>query len=302
MEKERTKTLDVIAAANGRETIVAGEVAELDFPKTGGMSLLSSKLLVQILDLAGPSICEPKQHRVQISELNWSHRDLATIEDSVIELQRTLVRLRVETGKGIKRKSGQILTDVSRDEDAASGELVWKFSDTFRQVVRHSRHWAAISLSAVLAFECKYSVWLYQLAALHAPRRQVTKDWSLDELRERLGAKAPSLKRWPDFRNRVLEPAVAEVNHLTGVMVSWEPIKPSRKVTGIKLSCRLKTDEELEDAQHELGKSRPGRKARRDDTVERIVKATVEQRRWLAESLEKQTKPPGSDLDDSIEF
>ena len=50
MSKEVTTTLDVIAAADGKETIVAGEVAEMDFPKRSGMSLLSAKLLVQIAD------------------------------------------------------------------------------------------------------------------------------------------------------------------------------------------------------------------------------------------------------------
>ncbi len=294
-------TLDVIAAANGKETIVAGEMAEMYFPKRGGMSLLSAKLLVQILDLTGPAICEPKQHRALISELNWSHRDMANIEECVVELQTTLVRLRVNGPRGVQHRSGQLLTDVHRDEDTAQGELVWKFSDTFRQVLRHSRHWAAISLNAVLAMECKYSVWLYQLVALHAGRREVSRDWPLADLRERLGAKTRTLKRWQDFKRHVLEPAVAEVNHLTGVVVMWEPIKKGRKVVAVKLSCRKKTKEELSTATAELDRPRDGRKARRQNTVESIEAEALALRRQLAADLEA-TWPKDLLDDDEIEY
>ncbi len=301
MGENSTMTLDVIAAANGKETIVAGEMAEMDFPKRGGMSLLSAKLLIQVLDLTGPAICEPKQHRALISELNWSHRDLNEIKDAVDELQTTLVRLSVNGPRGAQHRSGQLLTDVHRDEDAAQGELVWKFSDTFRQVLRHSRHWAAISLNAVLAMECKYSVWLYQLVALHAGRREVSRDWPLADLRERLGVRAPSLRTWQDFKRYVLEPSVAEVNHLTGVIVMWKPIKKGRKVVAVKLSCRKKTKEELSSAAAELGRPRDGRKARRENTVESIEAEALALRRQLAADLEA-TWPKDLLDDDEIKY
>lgn len=292
--KKPIRTLDVIAAAHakGVETVVAGEVAEIHFPKGGGLSLLASKLFVQLLDAAGARVCDQDRHRTMLESLNWSHRDLTTIEETVRELQRTIVSLTVSTPRGRLRKSGQILTDVDREEDNPAGELVWEFSNTFRAVVRNSRHWAAISARAVLAMECKYSPWLYQIAALHAGRERTFRDWSLDDLRERLGAAPASFRRWQDFKRYVLEPAVAEINHLTGIGVAWEPLKHARRVVAVRLFTWRKTKEELDAAVAELKRHRAGRKERRAGLAEQIAEERIALRRKLA--VELQSLPLGS--------
>ena len=286
MVKKQTATLDVIAAADGREVIVAGEIAELHFPKGGGLSLLASKLFVQILDIAGANICDAKEHRTALEDLNWSHRDLGEIEAAVLELHRTVIQLTVKTKRGGVRKSGPILADVERDLEAATGELVFEFSKTFRHVVKNSKHWAAISRRAVFAMECKYSIWLYQLAALHAGRRQPFNDWPLADLRERLGATAPSMRRWPDFKRRVLEPAIDEINHLTGITVTWEPIKRGRQVVAVRIAADRKSAADLKIADAELDQPRAGRKTRRAGLVDLLAYEQTEIRRALVEELE----------------
>lgn len=290
--KKPTKTLDVIAAVKGKgEVVVAGEVAEIHFPKGASLSLLASKLFVQLLDVAGAKVCEPGEHRTTLESLNWSHRETAEIEETVRELQRTIVELTVDTSRGKVRKSGPVLTDVARDLDATTGELVWEFSKTFRNVVRNSKHWAAISARAVLLMEGKYSPWLYQLAALHAGRREVSRDWPLHELRERLGATAPSLRRWINFRNFVLEPAVAEVNHLTGVRIDWQPVKRGRTVVAVRLACWRKDDKEIKEATAEQARPRPGRKVRREGKVEEVAAEKEEIRRMIDRSLASPLPP-----------
>ena len=282
-----TSTLDVIAAAakKGREVIVAGEVAEIRFPKGASLSLLASKLFVQLLERAGVDVVSDREHRTTLESLNWSHRDLESIEDTVRELHGTTVSLTVQTPRGPRRLSGPILAHVDRPADAATGELIWEFSKTFRAVVKRSHHWAAISARAVLAMECKYSPWLYQICALHAGRERVSHEWDLDELRDRLGASAPSLRRWPDFKRRVLDPAIAEINHLTGIGVVWEPIKRGRSVVGVRLSSWRKGQDELDTAAAELDRPRIGRKVRRDDLAERIVDRQTRLRRQIAEEF-----------------
>ena len=285
--EKRTSTLEVIAAAaeKGREVIVAGEVADIRFPKGGSLSLLASKLFVQLLERAGGDVVQDREHRTTLESLNWSHRDLESIEDAVDELHGTRVSLTVETARGRGRVSGPILAHVERPAEGYAGELLWEFSKTFRAVVKRSHHWAAISARAVLAMECKYSPWLYQLCALHAGRERVAHEWDLEDLRERLGASSPSLHRWQDFKRRVLEPAVAEVNHLTGIGVAWEPIKHGRSVVGLRLFTWRKAEDELKAASAELDQPRVGRKVRRDDLAERIVDERARLRRRIAKDF-----------------
>lgn len=276
---QKTRTLDVIAAVEKggkREVIVAGEVAEIHFPSGTTLSLLASKLFVQLLEKAGSKVCEAAEHKATLQELNWAHKDGKFIESAIRELQKTIVELTVSTNRGRVQRSGPVLTDVIREVDTPTGEITWEFSKTFRSVVRNSTHWAAISARAVLLMEGKYSPWLYQLAALHAGRDQIIKEWPLDELREQLGASAPSFRRWIHFRDRVLKPAVAEVNHLTGVRIDWEPVKRGRTVVAIRLACWRKDDDEKRHAMKEQARPRVGRKARREKTVELIAEERAE--------------------------
>ena len=39
--------------------------------------------------------------------------------------------------------------------------------------------------------------------------------------------------RFPDFRRKILEPAVREINEYTDLKVNWEPTTKGRKVIGI---------------------------------------------------------------------
>jgi len=297
------KTLQVIHAAsdNPDELIIAGEVADIRFAKGVGLSLLGSKLFVQLMDRAGGKICDQVEHRATIRELNWSHLDLKEIEDTIRELQRSIVELTVDTARGKVRKSGPILSDVERDLDAATGEISWEFSKTFRSVVRNSKHWAAVSSRAIMAMDSKYAVWLYQLLALRAGRKQVAHEFELAELRERLGATAPSMRRWQSFKQRVLDPAVAEINHLTGIMISWEKIKKGRMVVGVRFTARPKVDDEIQEAEAELARTRVGRKERREGIVESIEARRDEIRDEIKKSLAS-VENTLADLDDNINF
>ena len=288
MTKPPTKTTAVIRAAADRpdEVIVAGEVAEIRFPEGRGLSLLASKLFVQLMDLAGADVAEDRDHRVPMASLNWGKRELAEIEAATRELHRTTVELSINTRNGKRRRSGVVLSDVDRpDDEDAQSEIEWRFSKTFRYVIANSRHWAAISARAVLAMESKYAVWLYQLAALHAGRDRVSEDWDLADLRERLGASAPTWRRWQDFKRKILEPACAEINQLTGVGVAWEPIKRRRKIVGVRLSTWRKSAAEIAEAAAELDRHRTGRKARRESLVERIDAEREETRREIQAKL-----------------
>ena len=294
MTKPPARTTAVIRASEDQpdEVIVAGEVAEIRFPKGASLSLLASKLFVQLLDAAGAAVTEDRAHRVTMRSLNWSHRELGELTEAFRELLHTEVSLTVNTRSGKRKRIGLVVADVERPDEieGGQGEIEWYFSRTFRAVIANSHHWAAISGRAALAMESKYSIWLYQLAALHAGRNRVSEDWDLADLRERLGASAPSLRRWPDFKRYVLDPACAEINHLTGIGVAWEPIKRGRKVVGVRLSTWRKGREEIAEAAAELERHRAGRRARREGLVERLDAERAGKRAEIAARLEEINK------------
>lgn len=297
--KQPPSTLSVIGANRDASNvaIVAGELVEVRYPKGTSLSLLAAKLLANLIHDAGVAVVEDKAHSVPLAEINWSHRSGEELEAAVLELQQTVIQVDITNPRtGLKRrKSGQFLTDVERDLDAPAGTLTYRFSNTVRHVVKNSHHWAAISLRAVMAMEGKYSVALYQMLALYVGRRQVSETFKLDDLRLRLGVGPTTLVRWKDFRVRVLEPAVAEINHLTGFRVEWTEVKRGRAVSGVTFRWAKKNGEELKAADEELVRPRPGRKARRAGTVERIADESTAMRATIGEQLAGMAQAPVDD-------
>lgn len=284
--KKPTRTLDVITARKkGTEAIIPGELANLHFPKENGLSLLAWKMLVRVIDEAGARICDDREHRLEIAALNWSHKELDFIEETLRELQRTIVEIQVDTSRGKKVQSGAILTDVTRDLETATGEVVWEFSKTFRAVVKNSHHWAAIGAKALLHMESKYAPPLYMLAALYAGRRHNSVEIPLYDLQQQIGARAKSMRRWADFQRRALEPAVAEINHLTGIRLDYEPIKRGRKIVAVTFTAWRKDRAQADNAAAELSKPRVGRKARRDGTNEELAADQIALREMAERSL-----------------
>ena len=100
-------------------------------------------------------------------------------------------------------------------------------------------NFTAYGLINVLAMTCQYSIRIYEILKSYANDK--TKTFDIDELKELLmvdGAK--SYNRFPDFRRRVIEPAMAEINKYTDLTVSYEPITRGRKVVQVQFFIQRK--------------------------------------------------------------
>lgn len=94
-------------------------------------------------------------------------------------------------------------------------------------------------LIQILGMKSAYSVRIYELLKSYA--YQKSKVFGLDELKRLLMVDGiESYSRYPDFRRKVLEIAVKEINKLSDLNVSYEAIKKGRKVDKIKFRIDTK--------------------------------------------------------------
>src|SRR5204862_1500107 len=136
-----------------------------------------------------------------------------------------------------------MLADLERNLDARTDSdpaiVSWEFSPVMRVLLLTSNHWAALSRKAILAFEGRYSLRLYEVVSLRGGLKYKKQErFDLDDLRPRLGVEPDKLVAWVHFRQRALDPAIAEVNQLTGVEVSYDFVQTARKITGVLLLWR----------------------------------------------------------------
>ena len=192
--------------------------------RVAALSLLASKLFVQLLDIAGADVAEERTHRATMREpqlvATASSRSLRQAIHELHATTRLAERARPATLTRGSRASCGSRREAPKGRHRARRDRVEASRGTFRAVVvknspalggdqrpRRARHGLQV-----------LAVWLYQLCALHAGRARVSRGLGSGRpARAPWRQRAPSLQPLAEhFKRYVLEPACAEINQLTG--------------------------------------------------------------------------------------
>jgi len=122
-----------------------------------------------------------------------------------------------------------------------------------------------------MAFESRYALRLYELVSLRIGLTRNTEKFTLESLREKLGVPFGKLEKWDALKRKALEPAIAEVNQLSGFVVSAVPFKTGRTVAGVTLKWEIAPTSERVKVQRELESSRVGRSVRRENKQDVVL-------------------------------
>lgn len=93
-------------------------------------------------------------------------------------------------------------------------------------------------LKNVMHIDSKYSIRLYELLKQYEGFKEPIKDreFSIDDLRDKLGIAKDEYDRMFDLEKRVLKVAMKEINQHTDIKASYEKIKQGRKIAKIKFT------------------------------------------------------------------
>lgn len=130
----------------------------------------------------------------------------------------------------INRRSGKVKVRIDEDMAPYLFDLQEKFT--------------SYGLYNVLKMKSQYSIRLFELLKSYA--YQLQKTFEVDELKKLLMVDA--VKSYHDygmFRQKVLEPAIREVNELTELNITMEPETKGRKVIKVKFTISKKTNLEM---------------------------------------------------------
>jgi hypothetical protein len=254
----------------------AGEVLDMQFDTTRkGLSLRAAKLLHLLIKEAGSKAVDDVEHRVPVAALNTSmHLTLNEFISTVKELMFVQLGLRaVNERTGVPELYfDPLIHSVSRtDSDDDTAMVGYRLSNTLRRVMKDSVHWAILSRQAVMAFESRYALRLYELVSLRINLTRNAEKFTIDNLRDKLGVPAGKLLKWDAFNRKALGPAIAEVNQLSGFIVAATPYKSGRSVAGVTLTWSIAPTPERVKVQRELESSRVGRSVRRDGSLDKVI-------------------------------
>lgn len=252
------------------DLVASGHQVDMVFKRgQKALSLRAQKIWHLLVKKAGAQLGDEVAHRIELSEL-WAlgHLSFEARLDAIRELQMTIVEVTEWKDGQCGIASGPLLSYVWRPKDD-QGSIEWRFSSALKLIFANSDHWAILSKRAVMAFESRYSLRLYEIVALRSGLDHKTSEvFDLETLRDRFGVPVGKLATWNHFHLKALDPAIAEINQLAGFNVGYEPVKKGRAVAAVKLTWGEKSAPERKATKRELDGHKVGRKARRMGQVE----------------------------------
>ncbi|GBC84460.1 hypothetical protein HRbin11_00889 [bacterium HR11] len=120
------------------------------------------------------------------------------------------------------------------------GIVRFELAERLRQVLLHPRMYAPLDLGVLRGLRGKYAIALYELARDYVGAQ--IPEMSLDEFRKLMGLAPHEYSRFDNLLQRVLEPAVREVNEVTDLELSYTLFRDprTRRWASIRFSVRRK--------------------------------------------------------------
>jgi hypothetical protein len=264
--------------SNGDDFAKARELIEIR--GSSDLSLQDRRIINALYVNAGQRLCDDVEHIISLAELRGAHKGGERVKQSIRRLMSTVVEVPSKDSRGRPAtKMVQILSDstVSDEDNNPTGVVQYSFSRGMRAIIKDSTLWGRVRNSVMFAFTSKYSLSLYELISARINLRHMwSEEFSVDDLRELLGVPQGKLERIPSLLQKVITPAVIEVNGLADFGVRIEPIREGGAIRGLVVGFRVgwwrKNEDELKAAFSELDQSKVGRIARLRGKVTPVVK------------------------------
>ena len=220
------------------------------------LSFLCRKVSNVLLLNAWNNLIDKEVHTISIRDL----ADAVGLDSNDLVLIRNALGSLVETSliwnmlgrdkKNVWSKSA-ILGSVQIAE--GTGICEYSYPPHLRQLLRHPNIFAKINLLIQRQFDSKYSLALWEFASGELALskceggNQCTTDWiELEKIHEILGSTERSYQEYKEFRQKVLKPAISEVNHISNLeIVNTESMRENRKITALRFSIVPKESYQL---------------------------------------------------------
>ena len=127
-----------------------------------------------------------------------------------------------------------------------SGIVYMRFtSDVIPLITRLESHFTSYEIEKVANLSSSYAIRLYELCV--AWREQgFTQRYKIDDLRQKLGVEPEKYKAMNNFKARVIDLAINQINKHTDITVKYEQHKAGRTITAMSFTFKVKkTPEQL---------------------------------------------------------
>lgn len=159
-----------------------------------------------------------------------AYRALQDAVDNLFE-RRFSYQEMSDDGILVPRKSRWI-SDIGYLEDLGAIEMIFT-PKVVTFITRLEERFTSYQLNQIAGLKSKYAIRLYEISASWRTVKR-TPTISVEDLRYMLGVEEKEYLRMTDFKTRVLEPAVKQINKSTDISIKYDQKKEGTSITGFQ--------------------------------------------------------------------
>lgn len=195
------------------------------------------KLWVFLLHAVFEELGKQPLHTLSVREINSVFRELGGehgtkwLWDSAKRLAKTTVEWEYTLGDERVQGIASLFHAEVHKAARSTGQIRFGFPPLLIPILKEPSRFARLRVHFLLKLSGKYAVTLYEILEAYVNRRDGQCRVSIDELRTWLKVPPDSYPDWKDFKKRVLEPAVKQINDDplgAGFSIDYEPIRKGR--------------------------------------------------------------------------
>lgn len=196
------------------------------------------KLWVFLLHAVFDELETTPVHSIPVRDINAVFREVGGehstkwLWESAKRLAKTTVEWETTFGDGRFEQGVSSMFGANLSKKARQmGTLTFNFPPLLIPIIKQPLRFARLRVHFLLSLSGKYAVTLYEILEGFANRRDGRCEVSLDDLRTWLKVPEGSYPTWKNFRLRVLDPAVKQINDDpigAGFSVEYTPIRDGR--------------------------------------------------------------------------
>ena len=159
------------------------------------------------------------------------------------------------------------------DRDGRASTVRFGIPNKLRAALARSNRWGRVRCEVTYAMGSKYAISLYELVCLRINMQTCVEVLPIERFRELLSVPPGAYADGQDFRRKVVEPAVLEVNRLSDMHVDIELRRKHARaaIHEVVVAWRKQEGDEFRASLRERDRSKIGRRARLRDAAEKVV-------------------------------
>lgn len=216
------------------------------------LTLTQRKAANILLKQAWPTLNQDKTHKILISDigelLGWGNK--SNVNEMLKEALQTLNKTQVEWNIfGKDKKSRWGIATILSGIEIEGGVLYYRYDKGLRDLLSSPTIYAKLNLVVQQSFRSKHALALWEFlveALCSAQVDSIQTPWiELDKFRRMFSVMDAYYDDFSKLNQKVIKPAIAEINKVSDISCSIEYKKEGRKVSAISFSIVRKNNYQL---------------------------------------------------------